>query len=138
MCRVTNRAFPFLAALASLGLMGCLAPQADLASSFDKTVDFASLKTFAWLANTNTVTGVSGGEAAALKVQLKGAIERELMGKGYSGSGEADPDFLVVYDLEQHQGLGLPGIAAASRQIANRRGRGFRRRAANPDAHGVG
>ncbi len=86
-------------ATACLGLILLSAcTRAQIRYDYDARANYASFKTFDWLAAPKRAKAKAGNiENPIMDRRVKGAIERELMAKGFKSEAAADPDFLVTY-----------------------------------------
>jgi len=72
--------------------------QARIRYDYDARANYASFKTFDWMAASKRAKEKAGNvENPIMDRRVKGAIERELTAKGFKLEGSADPDFLVTY-----------------------------------------
>jgi hypothetical protein len=86
-------------AIAFLGLVLLAAcTRAQIKYDYDARANYASFKTFDWMAAPKRVKEKAGdGGNSIMDRRVKAAIERELTAKGFKVEGSADPDFLVTY-----------------------------------------
>ena len=70
----------------------CASASADVEVTYDETVNFAYLRTFAWTEGTPP-------EDASLEKRIEAAIQRELIVKGFRKDTE-DPDFVIAIHFE--------------------------------------
>ncbi len=81
------------AAFLSLMLLSACS-QVQIRYDYDSRANYASFKTFDWMRAKEKAGKV---ENSIMDRRVKGAIERELMTKGFQAQASADPDFLVTY-----------------------------------------
>jgi hypothetical protein len=73
---------------------------------FDPREDFRSYRTWTWLAQSWEVAAAGSRVDPELDALLRGAIERELVSRGYErAAAEAAPDFLVTYHVQLRRQL---------------------------------
>jgi len=70
----------------------CASASANVEVTYDETVNFAYLRTFAWAEGTPP-------EDPSLQKRIEAAIQRELIVKGFRKDSE-DPDFLIATHFE--------------------------------------
>lgn len=84
------------AALGVLLLAGCT--RAQIKYDFDARANYASFKTFDWMAAPKRAKEKAGkADNQIMERRVKSAIERELIARGFTVEPAADPDFLVTY-----------------------------------------
>ncbi len=91
------KAIRFTAALLGLLLLGACT-QAQIKYDYDIRANYASYKTFDWLAAPKRVkekTDKAGN--SIMDRRVRAAIERELNAKSFKLEASGDPDFLVTY-----------------------------------------
>jgi hypothetical protein len=83
-----------VAALAGVAaLVGCAPPKPTLHSDYDKSVNFASFHTYAYV---NPVGTDKAGYSSLVTQHFKSAIDTEMSARGYR-KVDADPDLLVNF-----------------------------------------
>ncbi len=85
-----------LAALGLVLLSGCM--RAQIKYDYDARADYASFRTFDWMAAPKRAKDKAvKTDNAIMERRVKGAIERELVARGFKVEPTLDPDFLVTY-----------------------------------------
>jgi hypothetical protein len=94
----------FLAAIAVLWLAGC--SSVNITTDYDRSFDFASLKTYEWMStSTNTVTADQQAamfQTSLVNKNIKNAVNANLATKGLKEDA-ANPDFFIVSHLGTEQ-----------------------------------
>ncbi len=87
----------FTAAFLGLLLLSACS-QVQIRYDYDARANYASFKTFDWMAASKRAKGKAGNvENPIMDRRVRGAIERELTARGFKFEAAADPDFLVTY-----------------------------------------
>jgi hypothetical protein len=68
----------------------------EVSQKFEKTTDFSSYKTWAWMAGTRSE--VSEGDALDLDTPIREAVEKQMTSKGFAEVDEK-PDVMVKYHV---------------------------------------
>jgi hypothetical protein len=90
----------FLAAVVVLSLAGC--SSVDITTDYDRSMDFATLKTYDWM--STSASAVTANQQAAMfqtsivNKNIKNAVNEQLKTKGLS-QDTANPDFYIVSHL---------------------------------------
>jgi hypothetical protein len=80
-------------ALGALVLAGCAAPKPTLRSDYDRSADFATYRTYAYVDPVGTD---KAGYSSIITQHFKNAIDTEMSARGYR-KVDADPDLLVNF-----------------------------------------
>ena len=86
---------PLLLAAALALLAAC--SQFVVHSHYDPQVDFAALRTFAWLPRDQAAAGDQETPDENFDRRIVADVERDLVAKGYRPAGASEPDFLMNY-----------------------------------------
>ena len=90
------RSLPFFAPLCLLLLTACSGY--SVKTDYDRSTNYAAYKTFDWYAASQRAKAQARGmENPIMDRRVHGAVEKELMAKGYKLETAAEPDFLVTY-----------------------------------------
>ena len=81
-----------------VGLLAACVGMLEVTSDYDSNFDYTKLGTYQWLPGKATIPGRDERYSDLLDSRLRGAIDRELAGKGYR-MATAKPDFLVTYHV---------------------------------------
>lgn len=91
------KAIRLATATLALALLGACS-QVQIRYDYDARAAYASYKTFDWMAASKRAKEKARNvDNPIMDRRVKGAIERELLAKGFKAEGSADPDFLVTY-----------------------------------------
>jgi len=93
--KLSTRLFTRVASVALLAaaIVGCAASGPVIRSDYDRSIDFASYRTFGFPAQTGTDRG---GYATLVTSHFKEAIKREMSVRGYTYA-ESEPDVIVNF-----------------------------------------
>jgi hypothetical protein len=80
-------------ALGALVLAGCAAPKPTLRSDYDRSADFATYRTYAYV---DTVGTDKAGYSSIITQHFKSAIDNEMSARGYR-KVDSNPDLLVNF-----------------------------------------
>lgn len=80
-------------ALGALALAGCAAPKPTLRTDYDRSADFATYRTYAYV---NPVGTDKAGYSSIITQHFKSAIDAEMSARGYR-KVDANPDLLVNF-----------------------------------------
>lgn len=88
---------PYLLAPISLLLLGACSPY-SVKTDFDRSANYAAYKTFDWYAASKRAKAQARSmDSPIMDRRVRGAVERELLAKGFRLETAAEPDFLVTY-----------------------------------------
>lgn len=73
---------------------------------YDFSVDFSSLKTYAWQHKKQPATGMTRIDNSLMDERIRQALEATLEGKGFDRVEKETADFLVAYSMEYKQRIG--------------------------------
>lgn len=91
----------FIFSGAAMLLAGCSSVAVN--RDYDSTVDFSSLKTFAWLHEVQPETGNPRLDNDLYDTRIRAAVEAELRLKGLVNVDKAEADVLVAYFTDYQQ-----------------------------------
>ncbi len=85
--------------LAALAMVACSCSSIKVDTDYNPNVDFASLRSFAWLPSAGEKTGDPRIDNPLLAGRIERAAEEALMAKGFSKVDEDKADFFVNYHV---------------------------------------
>ena len=88
---------PAIALCLAITLGGC--SSFSVRTDYDDEVDFAALKSFAWVDPPDSAQASPFADNDLLRKRVRQAAARVLNGKGYREAEEADADFLVTFHV---------------------------------------
>lgn len=78
-------------------VIACGCTPVQISENHDTTVDFSTMKTYAWLNVNEPLSGDVRIDKNEVKRYVRDAVERVLLAKGYIKGAEEEADFLVTW-----------------------------------------
>jgi hypothetical protein len=75
------------------------APSPKIGYDFDRSADFSTYHTYAWLSGDQEKTGDRRADSSSVDMRIRIAVGTQLRLKGYQALPEGKPDFYVAYHI---------------------------------------
>jgi Domain of unknown function (DUF4136) len=85
--------------LALMWTTAACAPSPKIGYDFDRSADFTSYRTYAWLSGDQEKTGDRRADSSTVDMRIRIAVGTQLRLKGYQALPEGKPDFYVAYHV---------------------------------------
>jgi hypothetical protein len=99
-----------LLALVLTAVVGCSTPAPEIRSDYETTANLSGLKDYAWMPGLQPPSQAAGMDSGWLDGRIRGAVDKELSGRGYHLVPGAAPDFLVAYHVALEKKLDVARI----------------------------
>jgi hypothetical protein len=88
-----------LMVLAVMWTAAACAPSPKIGYDFDRSADFSTYHTYAWLSGDQEKTGDRRADSSGVDMRIRIAVGTQLRLKGYQALPEGKPDFYVAYHI---------------------------------------
>ena len=96
---IMKTSIPLTLVMLAACLCGCSDTNLEIRTGHDKSADFSSLKTYAWMESSDTSTGDWQDDFPRIQPTILEAVDQELAAKGYERSTAAVADFVIGYHV---------------------------------------
>ena len=85
--------------LIAIWTIAACAASPKIGYDFDRSTDFGTYRTYAWLSGDQEKTGDRRADSSAVDMRMRIAVATQLRLKGYQALPEGKPDFYVAYHI---------------------------------------
>jgi hypothetical protein len=86
-----------------LVLSGCSRDEIRVVSDHSPMLDWATYRTYAWLATGQGIGGIPPRQQEILDWRIRNAVDSQMAAKGYVRTASGQPDFRMQYRIEQKE-----------------------------------